>query len=177
MAEPEEFESLFEETAPMIYNLGLRLFRNEEDALDFSQDAYLQAYRKLSTFEGRSRFSTWLYSLALNLGLKRIRREKRLTIVNQEEEALEKYISQAANDAKDDPFEQTAEQEIRQFVQAELQMLPDVYRLPLILYYYEHMQYNEIAEKLGLKEGTLKSYIHRGKRILSGRLTEIGSNL
>lgn len=177
MAEPEEFESLFEETAPMIYNLGLRLFRNEEDALDFSQDAYLQAYRKLSTFEGRSRFSTWLYSLALNLGLKRIRREKRLTIVNQEEEALEKYISQTANDTKDDPFEQTAEQEIRQFVQAELQLLPDVYRLPLILYYYEHMQYNEIAEKLGLKEGTLKSYIHRGKRILSGRLTEIGSNL
>ena len=177
MAEPEEFEALFEQTAPMVYNLGLRLFRNEEDALDFSQDAYLQAYRKLDTFEGRSRFSTWLYSLALNLGLKRIRREKRMTVVNEEEQALERYAQQEITNPRDDPFEQTAEEEIRRIVQQEVLVLPDVYRLPLVLFYFEHMQYTEIAEKLGLKEGTLKSYIHRGKRILSGRLREIGQDL
>ena len=177
MAEPEEFEALFEETAPMVYNLGLRLFRNEEDALDFSQDAYLQAYRKLATFEGRARFSTWLYSLALNLGLKKLRRDKRLQIVNQEEEALERYAEQELGNPRDDPFEQTAEQEVRQLVQRELELLPDVYRLPLLLHYFEHMQYAEISEKLGMKEGTLKSYIHRGKRILSGKLREVGLSL
>ncbi len=174
MTDPDEFGQLFEDTARMVYNLGLRLFRNEEDALDFSQDVYLQAYRKLDTFEGRARFSTWLYSLALNLGLKKIQKEKRLRLMTQEEAALERYVEEEIGDDRGDPFEQTAEAEVRQLVQDELAKLPDVYRLPLLLFYFEHMQYSEIAEKLGLKEGTLKSYIHRGKRILIGRLREIG---
>lgn len=160
----------------MVYNLGLRLFRNEEDALDFSQDVYLQAYRKLDTFEGRARFSTWLYSLALNLGLKRIRKEKRLRVFTQEEQELERYAEQEPGALNEDPFEQTAATEIRRIVQDELQKLPDAYRLPLILFYFEHLQYAEIAERLDLKEGTLKSYIHRGKRILNARLREIGLN-
>lgn len=174
MATPEEFEDYFESTAAMVYNLGLRLFRNEEDALDFSQDVYLQAYRKLDTFEGRAKFSTWLYSLALNLGLKKIQKEKRLRIITQEEQELERFIEEGAGDSREDPFEQTAESELRILIQEELDLLPDVYRLPLILFYFEHLQYSEIAEKLGLKEGTLKSYIHRGKRALSGRLKERG---
>jgi len=162
----EEFERYFEETSKLIYNLGLRLFGNSEDAMDFAQDVYLKAYSNFDKFEGRSKFSTWLYSLGLNLGLNRIRGEKRIRI-----EALEKPEDLPYEDASGWDLEENASSMI---VQEELRALPDTYRVPLILFFYEKMSYQEIATKLGQKEGTLKSLIHRGKALLRSKLIARG---
>ena len=160
----------------MIYNLGIRLFKNKEDAMDFSQDVYMVAYSKLETFEGRSKISTWLYSLALNLGLKKIKKQKRLKVdFSDNEELLEKQAAESGPEGTGkDPFDGVSRAEINNQVQAELETLPEEYRLPLILLYYEKLSYSEISGQLGIKEGTLKSYIHRGKRILSEKLKLLG---
>ncbi len=164
--EREEFEKIFDETAGMIYNLGLRLFNNNtEDALDFAQDVYLQAYQKLDQFEGRSRISTWLYSVALRLGLAKLKKEKRLRILDGDEGMID-----SVPDPGEDVAERLPREEAERLVQEELADLPDVYRIPLLLYYYEKMSYREISEHLGTKEGTIKSYIHRGKGILRNKL-------
>lgn len=154
----------------MIYNLGLRFFRNEEDALDFAQDVYLRAYDKLDSFRGDARASTWLYSLALNLGLNRLKKEKRLRM--REHIGGEDFVIDEVQDPDDgaDPIEQLSDAELERTVREELGDLPDVYRVPLILDHFEKMPYKDIAEHLEIKEGTLKSYLHRGKMILRERL-------
>ncbi|MBI3394723.1 MAG: sigma-70 family RNA polymerase sigma factor, partial [Spirochaetia bacterium] len=99
----KNFETRFQETSKMIYNLGLRLFRDADDAMDFAQEVYLRAYTRLDKFRGESRFSTWLYSLALNLGLNKIRREKRVV-----EDSVDPndFSNEAARDTQPLPDEQ-----------------------------------------------------------------------
>lgn len=164
-----DFEELFESTQSMIFNLGMRLFRNEEDALDFAQDAYMRAYDRLDSFRGESRASTWLYSLALNLGLNRLKKTKRLKLKELPED--ESWtIEDLEGDPDDDPLAQLSDAEMESIVREELGELSEVYRIPLILFYFERLAYRDIAERLGIKEGTLKSYIHRAKMILRERL-------
>ena len=167
------FEELVDETKGMIYNLGLRLFKNVEDALDFSQDVYLQAYASLRTFRGESKFSTWLYSLALNHGLNKIKKDKRYNIIFHEKIEILDSTEYAENRNCDtNPLNLLTDKEKKEAVEKELNSLPEMYRIPLLLFYYEKMSYTQIAEKLGVKEGTLKSYIFRGKRILKNKLLE-----
>ena len=70
------FEELMKRTQTNIYNLGLRLLGNKEDAADLMQETYIKAYENLDRFEGRSSFSTWLYRIATNNALMKLRKEK-----------------------------------------------------------------------------------------------------
>lgn len=143
----------------MIFSLGLRLFRNEEDALDFVQDVYLDAFRKRDRFQGRSRYSTYLYSFALHRGLNQIRKSSKIHFQQVEDFAAEP-------EAEEPP---SAPPEI---VREELNGLPEVYRLPLVLHYYEKMSVAAIAAELEQKENTVKSYMLRARKILKQKIEE-----
>jgi len=144
----------------MIYALGQRLFKNEDDAQDFVQDVYLEAFRKRDRFEGRSKYSTYLYSFALHRGLNRIRKDKRIQF-----EALDE--SQIPSEEIPPPTDSDPG-----VVREELNALPDVYRLPIVLFYFEKMACAEIARSLAMNENTIKSYLHRGRKILKQKLEE-----
>lgn len=144
----------------MIYGLGQRLFRNEEDALDFVQDVYLEAYSKRDRFEGRSKYSTYLYSFALHRGLNRIRKTKNIHFEEWKEEDFPIIEEDIA------PPDDVAPQIIRE----ELNQLPESYRLPLVLHYYEKMSCAQIGASLSMNENTVKSYLHRGRKILKSRI-------
>lgn len=166
----ESFEELFDSTKNMIYSLGLRLFRNDtESALDFSQEVYLQAFQKWHKFSGLSKPSTWLYSLALHLGLNRVKKERRLKF-SDEEGVLEQLAAGEESMPEKQITDLLAKEELEEEIRSQLRQLPEVYRLPLILYYYEKMPYRTISQELGIKIGSLKSYIHRGKMILRKKL-------
>ena len=174
---PEDFSSLLEETENMIYSLGIRLFRNEEDALDFSQEVYLKAFHKISTFENRSKFSTWLYRLALNHGLNELKKSKKLNLVfSDTEETVDNLFYHSINAVSSDPFHEFSEKEMQEAVQCGLEELPDGYRVPILLYYYDNLSYEEIAKLLKQKEGTIKSNIHRGKKLLRSVLSKKAIN-
>ena len=156
-----------EQTRNMVFGLGMRLFRNPEEAADFSQDVYLRVMDKIDSFRGDSKPSTWVYSVAMHLGLNRLRRMKRIQFLPEdaEEPITEETPESLLTEALD-------RQETEERVQQELMNLPDSYRVPLLLLYYDRMSYREMSEKLGLPEGTLKSLVHRGKRILRDRLVK-----
>lgn len=162
-----DIAELFEQTRNMVFGLGMRLFRNSEEAADFSQDVYLRVMDKIDSFRGDSKSSTWVYSVAMNLGLNRLRRMKRIQFIPEDagepitEDTPESLLTEALD-----------RQETEKRVQQELMNLPDSYRVPLLLLYYDRMSYREMSEKLGLSEGTLKSLVHRGKRILRDRLVK-----
>ena len=162
-----DIAELFEQTRNMVFGLGMRLFRYPEEAADFSQDVYVRVIDKIDSFRGDSKPSTWVYSVAMNLGLNRLRRMKRIQFLPEdaEEPITEETPESLLTEALD-------RQETEERVQQELMNLPDSYRVPLLLLYYDRISYREMSEKLGLTEGTLKSLVHRGKRILRDRLVK-----
>lgn len=156
----DEYDREFEKALDMIYSIGLKLYRgNEDDASDFAQSVYVFALKQLGKFAGRSAFSTWLYRLAWNFGLEDLRRKKRLVT-----ETIDNYDI-AANEP-DVAFDEDEIAQLRQHIGA----LPDNYRIPLIMLYFENMPYSEIAEITGMKEGTLKANVHRAKHILRQKM-------
>ena len=163
------FENVIHETKGMVYHLGMRLFKNAEDALDFSQDVYLQAYSKLHKFKNRSKISTWLYVLAFNLGLKKINKDKRLSI------SCDTVKVEICEDASDEMLEENmVREELSARLNDLLLKLPQVYRIPIFLHYFESLSYKEIAARLDIKIGTLKTYMHQGRRILYDQLKQNG---
>ena len=72
----EVFGLLVKKHQQAVFNMGLSFFRNDDDALDFTQDVFLKVYRGLDRFEGRSRFSTWLYKIAYNTAVNSVSRKK-----------------------------------------------------------------------------------------------------
>lgn len=156
----EDFDREFERALDMIYSIGLKLYRgNEDDAADFTQSLYPFALKQSHKFSGLSAFSTWLYRVAWNFGLEDLRKKKRLAT-----ETLDGHEI-----AFSDPEADFDEQEI-QTLRRYISELPDAYRIPLILLYYEKMPYAEIAAITGIKEGTLKANVHRGKQILKNKM-------
>ncbi|MCB1145366.1 MAG: sigma-70 family RNA polymerase sigma factor [Leptospiraceae bacterium] len=168
---PEEFNEMFLENTDRIYSLGMRLFRSHsEDAMDFTQEVYLQAFKNMNKFAGNSAFSTWLYSVALNLGLNQIRRRKIIKTQSSDAEFSEELV-----DSRDEtPENQSIRQETIETIRSEIELLPENYRLPLMLFYYEEMSYQKISEKLNIKEGTLKSLVHRARNLLKDALKKRG---
>ena len=164
-----DFNTMFLDCTDMLYSLGLRLFSYKEDkAKDFIQNLYLHSFNKKDSFKGTSKFSTWLYSVALNYGLNELRLSKK------ELRSMEdlKFELSRFHEGKTEisSSKHLIEEELKAQIQKELLNLPKIHRICLILFYYEGLSYKEMSKKLEIKEGTIKSYIHRGKKLLRGKL-------
>ncbi|EMO60421.1 ECF sigma factor [Leptospira borgpetersenii serovar Pomona str. 200901868] len=149
----------------LIYSQAIKAFRNETEAEDFTQDIFLKAFESLSTFQGRSQFSTWLFVIARNEIIRRYRREHPEisgldTLLLTESEVEKKNETSSEQETK------LLKQEISEKIRSLVESLPELYRKPIMLHYFENMSYKEISQKLNLKMNTLKSYIFRGKEIM-----------
>lgn len=169
----KDLEAIIKENYKKIYNLGLRLFNyNFQDAEDFTQEVFEQFYKNYKKFEGKSQISTWIYSIGLNLGLNLFRKNKKIKALYEEKNNYEEiYIEDQSPELKF--LKQLDERIIKNKILEELVKLPDEYRLPLILFYYEKISYKEMSEKLHIPEGTLKSLVYRGKLILREKIKEL----
>lgn len=162
------FAQLVEAYQGPVYRLGLRMGLSPADAEEAAQNAFIAAWRGLPQFRGESKFSTWLYRLASNAAVDVLRREKKY-----EHQADVEELRQA--DEGPSPQEQLERQETRQTVRRCLAALPLEYRQVLVLRYLQQMRYQEIAEALGLPEGTVKSRINRAKAQLKELLADSGN--
>ncbi|MCB1143527.1 MAG: sigma-70 family RNA polymerase sigma factor [Leptospiraceae bacterium] len=146
----------------MVYSEALRYTRSQEEAEDLTQEIFLKAFEKLSTFKGTSKFPTWLYRIGRNMANMKYR--KRVL-----PESNRELLSQAAC-SKSSPERIAIDKETRGNIRDHLSRLPGVYQNPIFMYYFENMSYQEISDKLNLKVNTLKSYILRGKELLKNWL-------
>ncbi|TGM09737.1 RNA polymerase sigma factor [Leptospira barantonii] len=159
------FEQLMNRYQGLVYSQAIKAFRNETEAEDFTQDIFLKAFESLSTFQGRSQFSTWLFVIARNEIIRRYRKEHPevagLDVLLLAENEKEKK-SEISSEQETKLLKQESYEKIRKLVES----LPELYRKPIALHYFENMSYKEISKKLNLKMNTLKSYIFRGKEIM-----------
>lgn len=163
----EAFRVLVERYQGRAHALALRVLRDEEQARDAVQDAFLKVYRSLERFEGRSSFYTWLYRLVLNVSLDLRRRDRSDQQLEWDEtRGLEPMVGWAplAGAEGSSPADATLRRELRQQVAAAIDALPGTARETLVLREVEGLSYAEIAKALGIPKGTVMSRLHYARR-------------
>ena len=172
--DPEAFEQLVRLYEKKVLALTNRMCRNQSDAEEAAQEAFLAAWQGLPFFRGDSSFSTWLYRLASNACVDLLRRENRHRdaagpSLNDEELNLD------VTDTAPTPHEAAERTELREQIEAGLAALPEEYRQVLVLREMHQQSYDEIADILSLDVGTVKSRISRGRKKLRNFLLESGN--
>ena len=171
------FEVLVTDNEKRIYNLCRRLTGNPEDAAELTQEAFLNAWRGLSRFQGESSFSTWLYRLASNACIDFLRREKRRQslsmTVSLDDDEEERQVE--LPDERYSPEGELERSEARRAVAKGLERLTAEHRQVLVMREINGLSYAEIGQILGLEEGTVKSRIARARNALRKVLTEQGN--
>lgn len=163
------FEVLVERHQRRVFRLLLRMMGSREEAEDVSQDTFLSLHRHGKKFRSEARFSTFVYRVAANAALNR-----RRTLGRARARANRFAERQAAGDnlphAPRNPEDAALGTELSARVREALQGLTPSLRMPVILYDIEGLAYGEIAEILGVAEGTIKSRIHRARKALREEL-------
>jgi RNA polymerase sigma-70 factor, ECF subfamily len=157
-----------------IFQLCYRMLGNRHEAEDVAQEAFIRAYINIHGFNQSKKFSSWIYRIATNLCIDRIRKKKPDYFLDAEvpgTEGLTMY-SQIASDT-DMPEDQLARLELQEIVQKEISNLPEKYRAVIVLKYIEELSLNEISEILDLPLGTVKTRMHRGRENLRQRLKNL----
>ena len=154
------FESLYRLHIDKVYGLCLRMTGNVSEAEDCAQEAFIQAWNKLTKFRGDSAFATWLHRIAVNTVLGRIRKSKR-----------EQDRIQTVADTRPTPLETGDTGELRDLVAA-VDRLPEGARHVFVLHAVYGYTHEEAAGMLGIAAGTSKAQLHRARRLLAQQLEE-----
>ena len=168
------FAEIVELYQHQLYQICYRMLNNKHEAEDIAQEAFMRAYVNLHTFDQQRKFSTWLYRIATNLCIDRIRKKKpdyHLDAEVRGAEGLNMYSSIASDDQL--PEEELMRMEVQERVQYEISRLPDKYRAAIVLKYIEELPLAEISEILDLPLGTVKTRIHRGREALRKQLSNL----
>lgn len=176
--DPYAFEYLVETHQTKVYNLALRMVSNPDDAAELSQDAFLKAWRSIGQFHGDSSFATWMHRLTHNVCIDFLRSEKRhrqagasFSLDEEHEEGTRTLLP----DTHYEPHRQLEQKELREQVTQGLQTLSPEHKEVLLLREISGLSYQEIAQAVGLPEGTVKSRIARARLTLRNYLIQQGN--
>jgi len=174
----DAFGQLIIQNQNRIYSLALRMVRHPEDALDLSQESFLNAWKGLKQFKGDSSFATWLYRLASNACIDYLRRQKKRQALEQAVSLDDDSPTQAHIPALTfNPQDELERKELRQTLEDALWHLSAEHRQVLILRELDGLSYQEIGDLLSLQVGTVKSRIARARVSLRNQLLQQGNFL
>lgn len=162
------FEELITAHEVKIYNIAYRMFHNEEDAKDLSQEIFIKVFENIGKFKGNSSFSTWLYRIATNTCIDELRRRKgkETYSIDAEVETDEGNMKREYSDLKPNPEEMAINKEVSIQIQNAMDHLSEEHKTAIILRDLQGLEYNEISEILECSLGTVKSRISRARRQL-----------
>jgi len=167
-------EEIIDKYEKRIFNLLCSLSGNIEEAKDLTQETFIKAYKKLSTFREESEIFTWLHRIATNCWKNKVRYNRRrgifqtVSLDNPPDECLP-VISQVKDEKITSPEQDVIQAEIQRRVQIEIHSLSPKYKIPLTLH-IKNMTYEEIAEVLKCRVGTAKSLVSRAKEKLKEKI-------
>src|SRR5277367_1000757 len=158
-----------------VYMMALSFVKNEVDAEDIAQDAFLKAFHNLSTFRAESKFSTWLISITLNEARSRLRRQAIVRMESFDDSPDDGGVISPAllRDWREIPSEAVERQEICQMLREAVISLPTIYRLVFQLRDFEERSIKETAEALGISVPSVKVRLHRARMMLQRQLSPL----
>ncbi|HEY1063341.1 MAG TPA: sigma-70 family RNA polymerase sigma factor [Daejeonella sp.] len=158
------YRFLVDRNKKIVYSIAFRILGNKEDAEDASQESFIKAYNQLHTFEGKSKFSTWIYTITYRTCVSRLQK-KSIDINTIDQEIIEEY-----SDSTDNPHQELSKKEVRIIVKESINKLPKLDALIITLYYFNENSINEIEEITGLTASNIKIKLFRARKILEHEL-------
>jgi len=170
--ETQVFHDLIRPHERSVYLMALSYMKNEADAEDVAQEAFVRTFRNLASFRAESKFSTWLISIALNEARTRLRRKMLVPMDSLDTLPDEvQHVSPALlRDWREIPSEVVERGEIRKLLQGAIALLPDIYRQVFLLRDVEEMNINETAAALNISVPSVKVRLHRARMMLQKQL-------
>jgi RNA polymerase sigma-70 factor, ECF subfamily len=172
----DAFEELVARHRDKIYARAFSMMRNEDEAIDLSQEAWVKGWQRLAQFQGESSFATWITRIVINLCLDELRKQKR-----RRTESIEELDEEAGGVERQmptittNPTERLERGELRQRIDRALQQLSHEHRSVLVLHEFEEMEYKEIAKAMDCSIGTLMSRLFYARRKLAALLADLKS--
>jgi RNA polymerase sigma-70 factor (ECF subfamily) len=168
------YRVLVEKYQPMIFRTCMGFLHNKDEADDLTQEVFIQAYQSLPKFKGESFFSTWIYRIAVNASLNKIRKASKKFLLQrfgsfwggEKQMPFEIPIPENEN-----PENILINEEHREWVQRALNSLPENQRTAIVLSKYDDMSQKEIAEIMDITEGAVEALIQRAKSNLREKLS------
>lgn len=168
------FEELVARHRDKIYARALSMMRNEDEALDLSQEAWVKGWQRLKQFQGDSKFGTWMTRIVINLCLDQLRKRKR-----QRTESIEEMDEETGGVERQmpvvtvNPTEGLERGELRKRIEQALGQLSEEHRTALVLHEFEQMEYKEIARTMGCSIGTVMSRLFYARRKMAALLANL----
>jgi RNA polymerase sigma-70 factor, ECF subfamily len=160
------FEELYRRHFRRVYALALRMTASPEEAEDLAQETFIQLFKKIGSFRGDSAFTTWLHRMTVNQVLMHFRRRKsRPEYTSEEGETPDQIVKGTENQARMPVVDRIA-------LEDAISKLPAGYRSVFVLHDVEGYEHNEVAEMLGISEGTSKSQLHKARLKLRGLIRQ-----
>ena len=165
------------EYAPQLYSTALRMTRNAADAEDLVQETMMRGYRSFDTFAEGTNLRAWLYRILTNAFINRYRSKQRRPMETDLADVEDLYLYKRVSTMEDAAGSLSAEDQFLDLftddeVKSALEVLPDTFKLPVILADVEGFAYKEIAEMLDIPVGTVMSRLHRGRKAMQKELYE-----
>jgi len=160
------FSFLIEKYKNMAYTIAIKIVKNNEDAEEIAQDSFLKAYNKLDTFQGKSKFSTWLYTIVYRNAISKVRKKKIIT------SDIDDYVINNYQSDHDFPqIEALKNKEQKIYVKKIIDKLPEKDALLITLFYLNESKIDEIEKITGLTQTNIKVKLFRARKKLYNELS------
>src|ERR671912_3051858 len=167
------WEQIVRQNWRKVFNVAYKFVGKHDEAEDLTQDIFLKIFKALATFDRRANFQTWIISISRNLCIDHYRsvRKERQTIAREVDAGELQPVSSDRG-----PYAAAEHQDLRVLLRQALHTLPATLRTPVVPRDLQELSYQEIADRLGLPEGTVKSRINRGRIELAHQLKRVQEN-
>lgn len=170
------FEELVKRYEKKIYNLAYRFTRNRDDSNDVLQETFMQAFRGIVNFKGKSKFSTWLHRIAVNICLMKKRKNARARMVSLDKpvsiDDREELNVQLRDDWTKSPLATLENEEVKETISRAVDSMPEQYRNVFVLKGSNGSSNKEVAEILNISVPAMKSRLHRARLFLRDELSK-----
>ena len=164
------FQALVERHRSMVYRVAYQFAGNHHDAEDIAQEVFIKVYRSLDRFRQDAQLTSWMYRIVMNACIDHRRRQRLAVAAPFGEEAEQRMLN--TPEERPDPEERAYAGELGQVLESEIGRLPNGQRVVFVMRHHQGMKLSEIAEALGLAEGTVKRQLHAAVHRLRQALTQ-----
>jgi RNA polymerase sigma-70 factor (ECF subfamily) len=172
--EKKAFEELMRKYEKKIFNFVIRMVRNEEVAIDLTQDFFIKIFTVLDKYNFEYKFSTWAYRICYNLVIDHIRKNQAQVNSLDDDSISAKDMLGSENVNRHDGFKNLSQEETRVYIWKTVEHIAPKFRELILLRYIQELKYEEIAEITALPVGTIKNRIFKAKEILKQEMEKDG---